>query len=183
LWARCLACSIFFFSPHYLINGIILVKMLLNIKCAFWCSLQLLSETFLILRRIERDRIKNVYWSSCKVPVVIVRCWWNLKFLDRFSKNTEFSIRAHRQTRRTSRNSVVAFRNYSNPPPPLQKRERHIARTAPTYGQSEWNMRVAYCLTQQHWTEVALRVHTVFTWNMSSLYRSFHSSTCSIRNM
>jgi hypothetical protein len=33
-------------------------------------SLQLLSETFLVLRRT--DRIKNVYWSSCKVLVILV---------------------------------------------------------------------------------------------------------------
>jgi len=33
-------------------------KMLLNTKCVFWFSLQLLSETFLILRRYEGDIIK-----------------------------------------------------------------------------------------------------------------------------
>ena len=32
-----------------------------------WFSLQLLFEKFPILRRIERDMIKNVYWSSFKV--------------------------------------------------------------------------------------------------------------------
>jgi len=32
-----------------------------------------LSETFLILRRTERDIIKNVYRSSCKVQVIFVR--------------------------------------------------------------------------------------------------------------
>ena len=37
---------------HYLINGTIFGKTLLNIKCVFWFSLQLLSKTFLILRRI-----------------------------------------------------------------------------------------------------------------------------------
>jgi len=30
-----------------------------------------LSETFLILRRTERDMIKNVYRSSCKVLVIL----------------------------------------------------------------------------------------------------------------
>ena len=56
---------------HYLINGEIFKKMLLNTKCVFWFSLQLLSETFLILRRTERDMIKNLNWSSCKVPDIL----------------------------------------------------------------------------------------------------------------
>jgi len=34
---------------------------ILNTKCVFWFSLQLLSETILILRRTERDVIINVY--------------------------------------------------------------------------------------------------------------------------
>jgi len=34
-------------------------KTLLNAKCVFWFPLQLLSETLLILRRSERDMIKN----------------------------------------------------------------------------------------------------------------------------
>jgi len=40
----------------------------------FWFSLQLLYETFLILRRTERDTIRNVYWSSCKVSLLSNFC-------------------------------------------------------------------------------------------------------------
>jgi len=40
--------------------------------CVFIFSTNL-SETFLILRRNERDMIKNVHWSSCKVLFILVR--------------------------------------------------------------------------------------------------------------
>ena len=52
--------------PHYLINGTIFGKKSLNTKCVFWFSVQLLSETFLILRRTERDMIKIIYRSACE---------------------------------------------------------------------------------------------------------------------
>ena len=49
-------------------------KTLLNVKRIFFFlfSLQLLSETFLIPRRIWRDVI-NVHTYSCKIPVILVR--------------------------------------------------------------------------------------------------------------
>ena len=42
-------------------------KKVLNLQCVIWFSLQLLSETFLILGRNERHIIINVHRSSCKV--------------------------------------------------------------------------------------------------------------------
>ena len=50
-----------------------------------WFSLQLLSETFLILRRIQRYII-HVHRSSRKVPAIIVRFKGHLHFLERFLK-------------------------------------------------------------------------------------------------
>jgi hypothetical protein len=40
-----------------------------------------------IVRRIKREIVINVQTSSCKVPVILVRFWWILNFLTKFSKN------------------------------------------------------------------------------------------------
>ena len=57
--------------PHYLTNGTNFEKKSLNIKCVFRVTLQLLSETFLILGRTERDVIKNVYRSASQMPLFL----------------------------------------------------------------------------------------------------------------
>ena len=45
---------------------------LLNIKCLFWFSVQILSKTFVILRRIQRGIVINVKTTSRKVPAILV---------------------------------------------------------------------------------------------------------------
>jgi hypothetical protein len=37
------------------------------------------------------NMIKNVYWSSCKVPFILFKFTWNLHFLGSSSKNTRIS--------------------------------------------------------------------------------------------
>jgi hypothetical protein len=58
--------------PHYLINLTIFEKKLPNVKLCFE-FLYNLFWNFFILRKIERDMIKNVYWSSCEVLFMLVR--------------------------------------------------------------------------------------------------------------
>jgi hypothetical protein len=56
LWSA----TLYIIFKHYLTNGkIFKKKYLLDTKCVFWFSLQLLSETLLILRRNDRDMIKK----------------------------------------------------------------------------------------------------------------------------
>jgi hypothetical protein len=82
-------CTVFF--PHYLIiDTIFEEKNLLDTKCVFWFSLQLLSETFLSLRSIKRDMIKKCLlvflWTIRHFNAILVKP----EFLfDRFPKNTQ----------------------------------------------------------------------------------------------
>ena len=114
--------------PHYLTNGMISEKKLLNIKYVFWFYLQLLSVTYLILRRPEQNINKNVYWSPCKVSVITVRFKWNSNFLYRFFKNTQISnvMKIHsvgaelfHAVRHDEAN--VTFRNFANMPKNMSK--------------------------------------------------------------
>ena len=57
---------------HYLKKRHDFRKKLLNIKRVFWFSLDLLSQIFFILRRIQRDTGINILRSSCKVNVILV---------------------------------------------------------------------------------------------------------------
>ena len=98
-------------------------KKLSNIKYVFWFSLQLLSETVLILRWTEWDTITNVHTSSCKVHVILSWFEWKLSFLNRFSENINKQIlmkigpgeakiiHANRQTDRHDKAKSCLFAN------------------------------------------------------------------------
>ena len=59
------------FFSHYVTNGTILGKTLLNIKCVFWFFYTNSVSKFLILIITQRDIIINVHRSSCKVPFLV----------------------------------------------------------------------------------------------------------------
>ena len=104
-------------------------KKLLNTKCMLWFSLEVLSETFLIIRRIQRDIIINAHSSSCTVHFTLFRFSWNFNFLDRFSKNFS-NINFHENPSSGSRivpcgqtdgqtvktKPKIYFRNFANTP-------------------------------------------------------------------
>ena len=75
-------------------------KQLLHMKCVFWFSLQILSETFIILKRIKRDIAINVHRPSFKVPVTLVTSWWNEFSLPIFEKS---NIKFHENPSSSSR--------------------------------------------------------------------------------
>jgi hypothetical protein len=121
---------LYYILPQYLINGTIFENKFLNIKCVFLFFLKLLLETYLIQRKTARDMIKNIYWASSQVPVILVRFEWISKFLDRFSNDIEISnftkirpVKAElfHANRRTGRHTdkaklIVAFHNFANAP-------------------------------------------------------------------
>jgi hypothetical protein len=109
--------------PHYPINSPIVGKKLLHIKY-IWFSLQILSETFLILSRIQQDII-NVRRSSSKVPSffcqTLVRLESSRQTLEK-SSNIKFHenpfsggrVFSCGQTDMTK--LIIAFLNVSNAP-------------------------------------------------------------------
>jgi hypothetical protein len=94
-------------------------KSLLNIKYVFWFSLRILSETLLILRRIDQV-IMNVLRSSSKVLSDLNETW---TFVHRFSKNSHIDVFwkfFHSEPSCSIRSDltklIFAFRNFANAP-------------------------------------------------------------------
>jgi len=61
------------FIEHKMCVLILGKKEFPDTECVFGFSLQLLSETFLILTRKERDMIKNPHRSSCKEYIILAK--------------------------------------------------------------------------------------------------------------
>jgi hypothetical protein len=70
--------------------------------------------------------VKNIYWSSNKVPFILVRFQWNACFLDRVSENLKYQISwesaqwepswSTRTDGKTDMKLIVAFPNFANAP-------------------------------------------------------------------
>ena len=82
--------------PHYLINGTIFGKNLLNIKCVFWFSLQILSEIFLIPRKL------NEIWSWMYNDLHVKYSLFLAKFNETWIFSTDFQKNTHNQISRKS---------------------------------------------------------------------------------
>ena len=80
------------FLTDYLKNIIIFGKDLLNIKCVFWSSLHFLSETFLILRRIQWDIIKMYICLNVKYQLYLSDFKQHQIFLSYFRKRLKYQI-------------------------------------------------------------------------------------------
>ena len=65
----CLAVPYFSTLDHKMQN---FREKIIEHKVCVWFYLKLLSENFLLLRRIQRDVIINVHRSSCNVPAITV---------------------------------------------------------------------------------------------------------------
>ena len=97
---------------------------LLNTKRVFWFSLQILSATFLILGRTERDTIRTVYRSyvggcyCCQASMElqllpqVFEEYWSFQFNENPASGSRVVL--YGRTDMTKR--IVAFRNFANAP-------------------------------------------------------------------
>ena len=78
---------------HYLIHGTIFEKkrnVIDHKMCVLIFSIIFVWNIYHSKKNWARYD-QNVSWSSCKVPIILVKFYWNLNFLDRLKKNTLIS--------------------------------------------------------------------------------------------
>ena len=122
-WVTCLPLPYFF--PHYLINGTIFGKKFPEHKICFDFALQILSEIFLILKRVQRDINILVLCLHIEYSLFLTYIKLNWTFFFTFSKNmhilifmkipavgSEFFTYEETDTRKLR----AAFRNFANAP-------------------------------------------------------------------
>jgi hypothetical protein len=100
-------------------------KELSNVKCVFLFSLQVLSKTFLIVRRIYRNVVKNVQVSKRKLPVIFARILMKFEFSRQIFEKV-LNIKFHQNPcigsqfvpcgRTDMTKLIVAFLNIANAP-------------------------------------------------------------------
>ena len=120
-------------------------------NCVFWLSLQLLSETFLILTRIQRGIIINVQRPSCEETVIlqslikltfswqifkkILKCQISLKSVQ---WESGCSMLMDKQTDRHMMQLIVTFHNFVNAPKNMRRQLlSHVQYNMLTYGEME----------------------------------------------
>jgi hypothetical protein len=125
------------FSPKYGLSEIWLQLYLISRLNTDWARYDYSSISFLIQIRIERNMIINVYWSSCNVPLSLVRLLIQFDFSRKiFQKytNTKFHENPFSGSRDVSSGRsdttklIVAFWNFANAPPQKRLARRENSR-------------------------------------------------------
>ena len=99
-------CTIF--SSHLKRQDFRKKKKVAEHKMCLWrFSIQILYETFLILRRIQRDIIINVQRSSCRVPVILIRFSGQTFEIHRYAPHYDVSVNDGPHIRRWSHKIMI----------------------------------------------------------------------------
>jgi len=151
-------------------------------KRVFWFSLQLLSETILILARTERDMIKNSYRSSCKVPLLFLSDFNETSiFSTDFSKIAQMSnlmkirpvaAKMFHADGQTDMNQIVTFRNFANAPKNVIQNYKKTANTnfitKKMCLRNPWKPQVAQF--EHHWSSTVYSAGNYFIVSAGSVF-------------